>query len=291
MSKALNKIFAFFGNKWTKLGFSLLSLGYGAFLARVAWLTFAYYFVYENPAALFLLYLFINIIFGIAMIYTRKQILTQIVVGFMHPFILVMLIFGFGNWYLVAPAFVTATVVFFASGVNESLKVILGTTYMIIFFLAVLGYLTLEMLTIRIPVPVDMDFSQRDGNYTEYAKGGGEIGPYRLVAYVDPETDDNRFATYYIEATGRDKKYPFLVCERVLGCVKAGTVKYSSNPDIRWVADDKLWFDGRFVEIDANGKIVRNEEFDDDDGESYVVTAQPPMTQTPEMTKTAENGD
>jgi hypothetical protein len=286
----MNKIFAFFGNKWTKLGFSVISVGYGAFLAWVAWLTFAYYFTYENPAALFLLYVFINVIFGIVMIYTRKQILTQITVGFMHPFILIILFFGFGNWYLILPAFVTATVVFFASGVNESLKIILGTTYMIIFVLAVLGYLTLETLTIKIPLPngnpLKMDLYLRSDDYIVYEKKDGDAGPYRLVAYIDPETDETRFATYYVETTLRDKKYWFLTCERVFGCSKAGTVKYRDNLDIRWVDENNLWFDGRFIEIDENGEIARKEEVDDG-GETSVIPTQPPMTQAPGMTQAA----
>jgi len=278
MSKVLNKILWFFGNKWTKLGFSLLSAGYGAFLGLAAWLTFAYYFVYENRVALFLLYVFINVLAVIVMIYTRKQVITQIIALFMHPLILVMLIFGFGNWYLIIPPFVAATVIFFASGANESLKVILGTIYMIIFVLAVIGYLTAGKLSIQIPNKMDFDLRQ----YPDVGSYSPEE-TYRLVMYVDdPEVKKNPVAAYYIERADLDRKYWFLKCERVFGCQFAASIKLSVNPVIKWEADNLLLLNGDLKEIGEDGKIKAADSGKDDDinNETSIITTAPPMTRS-----------
>jgi len=284
MNKVLNKIFLFFGNKWTKLGFSLLSAGYGAFLGWVAWLTAAYYFTYENPVALFFLYAFVNLLAIIVMVYTRKQLLTQIIALFMHPCVLVTLIFGFGNWYLIIPPFVAATVIFFASGANETLKVILGTVYMIIFVLAVIGYMTAQKLTIQIPHVTDLDFSARQ--YPEvqidYKKKGDAPQKYRLVMYVDPETKQNRVATYYVEQAELDRKYWFVTCERVLGCSKAASIKLDVNPVIKWKEENVLLINGDYKEIGEDGKIkaAESEESSAVDNETTIITTPPPMTKS-----------
>jgi len=282
MSKVLSKIFMFFSNKWTKLGFSLLSVGYGAFLGLVAWLTFAYYFDYENPVALFLMYVFINLLFAIVMIYTRKQLLTQIVALFMHPCILVMLVFGFGNWYLIIPPFVAATVIFFASGANETLKVILGTVYMIIFVLAVIGYMTIQKLTIQIPGKMNFSARQYPEVQVDYKKKKGETAKYRLVMYVDPECKQNRVATYYVEQAELDKKYWFVKCERVFGCSKAASIRIDVNPVIKWKEENVLLINGDYKEIGEDGKIkaVDSDEDETLDGETSIITTPPPMTKS-----------
>ncbi|MCL2036726.1 MAG: hypothetical protein FWG83_04990 [Oscillospiraceae bacterium] len=259
--KVFNKILAFFSNKWTKFGFSFLSVGYIWFLIWVARLTFGYHFVFEEDkaAAVFLLYTFINVMFAIVMIYTRRNTVTKLAALFMHPFIIVMLIYGFGNWYLMIPPFIAATVIFFASGVDESLKVILGTVYMILFVLAFLAYVTLESLTISIPYKMPLHLRteiQAD------ASGLRESPNFRVVAYVDPETKEKRTAAFYIEPIDSDKQLWNLTCEKISHERIGPNVLYERiiNPEhefeLKWISSNVLSLDGRHFEIDKNGKMV-----------------------------------
>ncbi|MCL1903266.1 MAG: hypothetical protein FWF94_02470 [Oscillospiraceae bacterium] len=262
---ALNKIQKFFSSKRTKLGFSFISLGYLWFLSWVAWLTFAYHFVYNNAAVVFLMYTFINVMFTIVMVYTRRQIITKIVTLALHLCVLVMLIYGFGNWFLILPPFLTAAVVFFASGVSESLKVVLGTIYLLLFVLAFLAYVTLQNLTIQIPFKMELNLREQPQVEIDYDEGlldGGQP-PFRLIAYVDPETKVTRTESFYIERTDLDKTMWNLKCERVFGGVKAGALKHGSEYVLKWVAPDKLWFDGRLIEIDEDGQIITGDNDDD----------------------------
>jgi len=277
MNKVLDKILWFFGNKWTKLGFSVLSVGYGAFLGTVAWLTFAYYLNYQNESALLFLYIFINLLFAIVMVYTRRQIITQIVALFLHPLILVMLVYGFGEWRLIIPPFIAATVVFFASGANESLKVILGTIYMIVFVLAVIGYMTAQKLTIQIPYK--MDFNSRRGE-ASYIYSPDER--YRVVMYDDHPDKKNRVVTYYVEQAYLDREYWFVKCERVFGCQFAASIKLDVNPDIKWISDNALLMNKDLKEIDEDGKIKAKdgEKKKTEDDETTIITTPPPMTKS-----------
>jgi hypothetical protein len=281
---SLNKIFAFFGNRWAKFGFSFISAGYLYFLGWIAWQTFAYHFVFDNAAAVFLLYSFINVMFAIVMIYTRKCIITKIVTLFMHPFILILLIYGFGNWYLILPPFITAAVIFFASGVNESLKVILGTIYMILFVLAFLAYITLQSLTIQIPLKMDLHLREMPVVQDE-----PENAPFRIVAYVDPETKLNRTARFYIERTDLDLNLWNLTCERI-GRVRAGTVNYARDFELRWESPNTLVLDGRHIEIDEHGQMIivdsdlyYHEEEDEQSEERPPMTTRQPQIQQPSV--------
>ncbi|MDR2559952.1 MAG: hypothetical protein LBC86_10510 [Oscillospiraceae bacterium] len=208
---AFGKIASFFKNKWTKIGFSALSLGYFFFMLWLAWLTFTFHLVPTNPVSLFSLYLLINVLFGTVMIYTRKQVATQITACLLHPCILVMLVFAFGDLYLLIPVFAMATIVFFAAGTPESLKTILGTVYLILFVLTVLGYLTLQIFAItRDMFPVNLELRSETYIYSS-------DGSYRLVMYIDKEDKENRTVAFHAEFTGNDMTLPFLDCERYAG--------------------------------------------------------------------------
>ena len=232
--KALNAVFSFFGNKWTKIGFSALSLGYGFFVVWLAWLTFSFYLVPSNAVSLFSLYLLINVLFGAAMIYTRKEIATKITVCLLHPCILIMLVFAFGEWFLLVPVFAVATIVFFTSATPESLKTVLGTIYLILFVLTTLGYLTLQIFSITNNIfPVSLEL--RSDVYI-YSKDDS----YRLVLYIDKENKENRTITYHAEFTGEDMKLPFLSCERYMGSTEITRQRLPRDFELEQISDSKL---------------------------------------------------
>ncbi len=271
----MDKVLSFFRNKWTKLGFSVLSIGYGIFMVWMAWLTFSFYIIPTNPAALFVLYLFINVIFGVAMIYTRKQIITQIVALFLHPCIMVTLIFAFGNWYLILPLFVVSTVVFFAAGSSETLKIVLGTIYLILFVLAILGYMTLQQFSIKIIdefFNVNTETELRSPDYSYSTEGS-----YRLVKYIDEESKENRTVNYYIENALEDIELPFVKCEKIFGAAWVLTSRYEKTVEVKWMSDTKLLIDNKLKDVSVISEADENEE-DDFSGETVIFTSPPPVT-------------
>jgi hypothetical protein len=232
----------FFENKWTKIGFSAVSLGYGFFMLWLAWLTFSFYLVPTNRVSLAAFYLLINVLFGAVMVYTRKEIATQITSCLLHPCIIVMLIFAFGEWFLIIPVFIVATVVFFVASTPEALKTVLGTIYLILFVLTVLGYMTLQIFAITDSIfHVNLDLRSDVHIYSR-------DNSYRLVLYIDKENKENRTVTYHAEFTADDMKLPFLYCER-----------YSSS--IR-VLQQRLPRDFEIVQSNENKLIIRAFETD-----------------------------
>jgi hypothetical protein len=238
----MEQVLNFFQNKWTKFGFSFVSIGYVAFLSWLTWVTYAYYLKPTNEPALFTFYLLINFIFGIAVVYTRGQLITQISAAFLLPILLITLILNFGNWYLFIPPLLVSIAVFFICRMDESIKIVLGTLYFILYVVAVVAYIALfEFLGVSIN---DLDLSLRS-DYTSYSPEGS----YRLVIYVDDESKEKRSVSYYVEDATKDIHLPFLVCERVANSKRLLTVLYGREVPVKWISDDKLMLDNRLKEI------------------------------------------
>lgn len=280
----MDKLVAFFQNKWTKFGFSFLTVGYGAFLLWLAWLVFTHHLVPTNPVSLFALYLFINVMFGVLMIYTRGQFITQLVACLLHPCILAMLILAYGNWFLLIPPFAVATVVFFAVRSSETLKTILGTVYLILFVLGVIGYHTLQIFSIN---PFKIDIALRSDEYL-YSPGK----TYRVVKYIAPEDKENRTVSYYVEYAEMDLHLLFLDCERFYGAAQLHTARYDKQPEIKWLDDTRLLLDGRIRDVTQKDLTVGDDDEDGFSGETAIFTTSGEMTKatttTPEPEETEE---
>jgi hypothetical protein len=291
----MNAIISFFKNKWTKISFSAISLGYGFFMVWLAWLVFSFHLVPTNPVSLFSLYLLINVLFGTVMIYTRKQIATQIAACLLHPCILVMLVFAFGNWFLLIPVFAVSTIVFFAAGSPESLKTVLGTIYLILFVLTVLGYLTLQIFSINIfSVNLELRCSGNRLNMSDdlHIRDNGscpcghihysEDQKYRLVTYTDKENKENRTISYFIEFTGDDIQLPFLYGERYSNGRKILTQRLANEPRVYWVrglshSKSMLYVDGRHMDVSTE-TVQEIEEVYEFSNETEIFIPSAPMT-------------
>ncbi len=235
----MDKVINFLNNKWFRFGVSFLSLAYPLFLTGVAWIMMGYYLEPTHEGALFTLYLFINIIFGGLMFFTRKQIVTKIC-AMISPFIaFAILLFGFGNWFVIVPPVVICILIFFLCNVSETTKTIIGTIYLIMYVVGVLVYLTLDMLFGNLAL-VEVNLDERSTTYTF-----SPDGQYRVVTYVDPDSIENRSVSFYLEETADDISLPFLECRRVLGCVHINTSPYNKPAKIEWKNDNKLFIDGR----------------------------------------------
>jgi hypothetical protein len=266
----MEHVLNFFKNKWTKLGFSVLSVGYGVFMIWLAWLVFSFHLVPTNPVSLFALYSLINVLFGVVMVYTRKQIATKIIACLLHPFILIMLVAAFGNWYLLTPPFLVATVVFFASRSPEALKTILGTIYLILFIVAALAYMTLDRFGILNNIfPVDL--SLRSPDYVYSANG-----TYRLVTYTDPVTRDDRNIRFYIELAEDDISLPFLEGERYTTGVHILTQRLANDPRVYWLDDTKLYIDGKMRDVSVENAPLEDEDEDEFPTETGLQDVDPP---------------
>lgn len=230
----MDKLIAFFKNIWFKRGVAVLGLGYTLFIIWLARISFGYYFELENPVPLFVLYLFVNMCAAAVLVFSRKQIITQINSYILPPIIFVILLCAFGNWYLIVPPMVVMTVVFFANSSNETLKTVLGTMYLLMFVIGIVGYIGIQIFIGTITITTGVDLSKRDKNYEDLS----DSGEYRIVRYYDTNGINNVFK-YYVEETKDDIKIPLGVCKKVVGCEFIHTSAYTSDTHdiVHWMFD------------------------------------------------------
>ncbi len=238
----MDKLVAFFKNVWFRRFVALMCWGYTALMLWVAWLNFGFYFVFENPTPLFVLYLFVNIAALGLMIYTRKQMFTKINAYILPPIVFATVIFGFGNWYMIAPPLVVMLIVFFVNNSNETLKTVLGTMYLLMYVIGVVGYIGIKMFMGDLSF-TGVDLSRRDLDYEKLSKSGD----YRIVRYIN-DTAERKTMSYYVEYTGDDTEIPLGLCKKVLGCkhVHTATYKDKSEDLISW-STQKV--DGETVDV------------------------------------------
>ena len=244
---------SFFKNVWVKRGVAVLCWGYTGLLAWLAWLNFAFFLEYENPTSLFVLYVFINVAALGLMIYTRRQVITQVNIMIMPPILFISFFLAFGSWYMLLPPICVIVAMFFISRANETLKTVLGTMYLLMYVVGAAAYITMTLLMGRLSL-TGVDLQLRDTNYEVLSSDEN----YRIVRYVDKPNGERRTASYYVEDTTRDMKIPFGSAKRVLGCGWVLTTKYSGREDspVSWV---KTTIDGERVEaLSVEGSIKEN---------------------------------
>ena len=268
----MDKFLEILRNRWLKLGVSLLSLGLPAFLVMVDWLAFAYYLEPVNKIPLFLLYVLVNFIFAGIMFYTRKQIITRIVVLFTPLLAFVLLIIAFGQWYLIIPPVVVCAFTFLAAGTNETLKTILGTVYLLMFGVGTLVYLT--MLHFNLTVQTFLQLSECDISKRSDVYSYSPDNTYRLVMYVDDAGNERSLTSYYVEKTKDDIELPYLHCYKHLYSQKVLVTMDQSSVVYKWLRDNELFIDGRPKNIDdmfEQAEELRNKPEEEEEEEAPEI--------------------
>lgn len=248
----MDKLVEFFKNVWFRRAVALLCWGYTFLMIWIAWLSFGYCFEFENATALFVLYLFVNIVALGLMILTRKQVITMVNCMLLPPIIFAIVIFGFGNWYMILPPLAVVVAMFFINAANETLKTVLGTMYLLMYVIGVVAYIAINLFMGDLTF-LGVDLNQRDAGYEKLSPSG----EYRIVRYVD-EPSERRTAAYYIEATADDVEIPFGVCKKVFGSKHIHTAAYQNKNDdpVSWKT---LKVDGESVEaLDVEGSTREN---------------------------------
>jgi hypothetical protein len=271
----MDKVLDIFRNRWVKLGVSLLSLGYPAFLLYIDWLSFAYYLQPVNNVPLFLLYVLVNFVFAGVMFYTRKQIFTRIAACLSPLIAFVLLIISFGQWYLIIPPVVTCLFVFLAAGSNETFKTILGTIYLLMFVVGTLVYLTMLHFNLTIQTLANLtecDISKRSEEYTFSPDNS-----YRIVMYIDGAGAERSLTSYYVEKTEDDISLPYLNCYKHVGSQKVLVTMDRDSVVYKWLNNHELFIDGRAKDIakmfeQAEEAAKKTDEEEDSSADKKIKT-------------------
>ena len=289
----MDKILKIIKNRWFLFGVSLLSFIYVLILFNIVVNTFACYLEINNFSAMMVLYVFVNFIFGVIMFFTRKQIPTIITALIIPILTFVLMIVGFGQWYLIIPPLAVSAVIFLSSGIGEACKTVMGTLLLIMFVVGALAYNVMcEYLNINVYYAAtelftdqdqDIDFSARSTDYMVTSDGR-----YRLVRYEEPKGDDKVTVSYYVEEAFRDKEYPFAVCRRVFGCKRVLVTVYPREVSPRWINNKTLSIDGMTIDVEEYLAQKKESKGEAEETSRAETTKPPKETSAPEETTATE---
>ena len=249
----------FLSNPWVKRSVSVFNLAYFAVILMFTVATFLYdiQFAEGKEVTFFVVYFIASIMFMGLMIYSRREICTRIVSVALLPVCFCLILFNWGDWILIVPPFIVALVIFFASGVHETTKVVLGTIYLLLYVLGLVAFLVLRMLfggsTIttvldtNLPETNDEVFQLYNdqtqwNNLVQYTSDENTISPdgkYKIVLYDIQDNDKGRIKICVVPY-GEDIELKFFTLKQ------KGIEKTISNkgtrgtiPEFGWEQDPK----------------------------------------------------
>ncbi len=218
----------FLSNPWVKRTVSVFNLAYFAVICMFTFATFLYdiEFAEGKEVTFFVIYFVASILFMVLMIYSRREFCTKLISVLMLPICFALILFNWGDWILIVPPFIVALVMFFASGVNETTKVVLGTIYLLLYVLGLVGFLVLRMLFGGSTVTTVLDMNLPDKNDEVFQLYNDETQWNNLVKYTN---EDNT-----ISPDGNYKIVLYDVQDNDKGRIKICVVPYGEDIELKF---------------------------------------------------------
>lgn len=249
----------FFENVWVKRSVSLFCLIYTIFIGFLTYATFLYKLEFAKgmEPAFFTIYTLVSILFLVLLLITRREIVTCIESMIFPLIVFFFVLFNMGNWLLIIPPFVVAIVMFFVADNHETLKVIMGTIYLLVYVLGIVLYVICNMLFVGSTVETELttELDPNSNVYRIYADSMDKIatvtseentispdGKYRFYL-VDSKDSDRGAVKIYVVPYGEDIELKFFTLKQ------KGVKRTISNKGTRGVVPDVGWT----VKTDDNG--------------------------------------
>jgi len=127
---------------WAKRTLSLLSIAYGGLLFFLTYTSLYYEVKITNMTSFVIMEVFLTLLFGAVMLYTRKQLITSVVglLGLLLYLPVLILYYSKENLIFLIPLGIVTILIFFFSGAGEGLKTIIGTMYLLLYIICILAY-------------------------------------------------------------------------------------------------------------------------------------------------------
>lgn len=246
----------FLSNVWVKRAVSVFNIAYFAVIVLITYATFLYdlEFAEGKERSFFTVYVVASVVFLGLMIFSRNELPTRMLSILMLPVVFCLILFNMYDWILIIPPFAVALVMFFAAGTNETLKVIMGTIYLLMYVLGLVAYFVFNLLfggtsTLTV-LNADMDrstdvFGLYKPEYTKICEVSADEntispdGRYQIILY-DVQDSDKGGVKICVVPYGEDIKLKFFTLKQ------KGIEKTISNkgirgtvPDVGWIIDEE----------------------------------------------------
>ena len=241
-------------NVWLKRCVSVFCVAYAAVITLLTYATFLYdlVFVPGKQSSFFMVLAVTSLIFMVLMIYTREMFVTRLISVTLLPVVFFLLLFNIANqnWILIIPPFIVALVIFFAAGTGETVKVIMGTIYLLLYVLGIVVYVVCNMLLVGSTVETPLDMTLTPEATSVYSLYKNDL--VHLSEVVDEKntiSPDGRYRFYltdvknsgagevriYVVPNGQDIKLKFFSLNQ------KGIRKTITNKGVRGVVPDVGW--------------------------------------------------
>lgn len=187
----------FLGNIWTKRVVAVLSLLYALAVCRLCYFSIFYEIHVRDRVSLCLTVTVVSIIALVAMLYTRKQVITRIASFIILPAMLPVVLLYFGEWGMIIPIIINGVTILLLSGAGEGGKTAVGTIVLLMYIFGALGYF------------VFTSFFVSSAKETLVEKGTSPSGRYRYTV-INTEDTSNGSTAVYVEPNYADEDFPFV---------------------------------------------------------------------------------
>ncbi len=232
---------------WIKRLLSLMSIAYVGLMLFLAKTSLYYDVNITHPVGFTVLIVFLVILFGGTMLYSRKQFLTSVagMLGLLLYMPVVILNYNKENAILLIPVGLLAVLLFFFGGAGEGLKTIVGTIYLLLYIVCILAYyLYVQVFAGKVVDTITYQSISETENYRCFVHNIDDTSDGTTKIIVEPNFYDKVFK----DVTFVDRRF-----HRIVYNVRAKDL----NLKVEWSHDakneDLLKVDGeiRFKSSDA----------------------------------------
>ena len=133
-------------NKFVRFGISVFSLLYLILTVIMAVWTFLYRIEFTSDTGFYVFYIILSAAFLVLLILSKDQLITRLI-SMLLPFpVFLLTLFNLSTPVLFVPPLIVALFAFFASEAKDGPKVILGSLYLLLFVVGIVGYSILVSL-------------------------------------------------------------------------------------------------------------------------------------------------
>ncbi len=238
----------FLGNIWTKRVVAVLSLLYALAVCRLCYFSIFYEIHVRDRVSLCLTVTVVSIIALVAMLYTRKQVITRIASFMILPAMLPVVLLYFGEWGMIIPIIITGVTILLLSGAGEGGKTAVGTIVLLMYIFGALGYF------------VFTSFFVSSAKETLVEKGTSPSGRYRYTV-INTEDTSNGSTAVYVEPNYADEDFPFVTftlksMDRVVYRVRP----IAEEIDIEWTTQSRQDVTQQIEAISDNIEITLTDD-------------------------------
>lgn len=241
---------SFLSNGWLGFGISLINLLYLLLVGVLATWTFLYEIRFENETTFNIVYITASVLFLVLMIISRKQFFTRIMSMLILIPVFMLVVFNGNNPYIYLPPLIVGVIMFFVCTSSATTKVIMGTIYILLYFVGLIGFMLISTLFGGSAIETRLDATVTDTTITENydmekiarlnASSVSPDGKYRYYI-LDVQDNERGKVIIVVEPNDMDIRYRYFTLVEV--GYTSRIAKFATRgvtPDIEWVSGSQI---------------------------------------------------